>query len=332
MARGITENDVWTACDVLLLAGARPTIERVRQHIGRGSPNTVSPHLDAWFKSLGARIKDPGAFSAPPELPDPVQQAAKHFWDVALAESRMDFDQRLQDGLAEAAATIGTAKDRAAQAEAASSEAAAKVLQLQCDLDEVLQQLNEARRDLAAERARLEEVRTALAAASELLRNQQEKSESDLVGMQRQIVAAVERADTADRRVAMELERDRTARAKAERHAEALQRNMEALREKAAAAEEQTRRQLGTARDREETLKTSLAIAAAELALERQRLAESVSASEASAAEASTARAQVNSLQASLDRVAALIEAGNQRVAKSVRKQSTRPPSSMPQK
>jgi len=331
LTRGITENDVWLACDALLLEGARPTIERVRQKIGRGSPNTVSPHLDAWFKSLGARIKDPGAFSAPPELPDPVQQAAKHFWDVALAESRMDFDQRLRDGLAEAAVTTETAKERAALAEAAVLEAAAKLLQLQSDLDEGRQRFNEARRDLSAERARLDETRTALIAASELLRKQQEKAGADLVEMQRQIVAATERADAADRRVAMELERERTARAKAERHAESLQKNMEALRGKAASVEEQTRRQLDTAGDREGTLKTNLAIAAAELALERQRLAALVSASEASAAEAFTARAQVNSLQASLDRVAALVEAGNQRAAKAIRKRSAKPPSAEPQ-
>lgn len=331
MTRGITENDVWLACDALLLEGARPTIERVRQKIGRGSPNTVSPHLDAWFKSLGARIKDPGAFSSPPELPDPVQQAAKHFWDVALAESRMDFDQRLRGGLAEAAVATETAKARAAQAEAASWEAAAKVLQLQSDLDEGRQGFNDARRELAAERARLEETRGALTAASELLRKQQEKSGADLVEMQRQIVAATERADAADRRVAMELERERTARAKAERYAESLQKNMEALREKAASVEEQTQRQLDTARDREGTLKTNLAIAAAELALERQRLAELVSASESNAAEASTARAQVTSLQASLDRVAALVEAGNQRAAKAISKRSTRLPSAGPQ-
>ncbi|WP_196360993.1 DNA-binding protein, partial [Achromobacter xylosoxidans] len=42
MATGITEQDVWRAADALLLEGARPTIERVRQKIGRGSPNTVS--------------------------------------------------------------------------------------------------------------------------------------------------------------------------------------------------------------------------------------------------------------------------------------------------
>ena len=60
MARGITENDVWMACDALLLAGARPTIERVRQHIGSGSPNTVSPYLDTWFKGLGSANQGPG--------------------------------------------------------------------------------------------------------------------------------------------------------------------------------------------------------------------------------------------------------------------------------
>ncbi|MGO4401164.1 DNA-binding protein [Achromobacter sp. PAB15] len=90
MATGITENDVWTAADALLLEGARPTIERVRQKIGRGSPNTVSPHLETWFRALGARIKDPGAFAAAPAIPDPITQAATHFWEAALAEARAE--------------------------------------------------------------------------------------------------------------------------------------------------------------------------------------------------------------------------------------------------
>lgn len=90
MATGITETDVWTAADALLLEGARPTIERVRQKIGRGSPNTVSPHLETWFRALGARIKDPGAFAAAPAVPDPIAQAAAHFWETALAEARAE--------------------------------------------------------------------------------------------------------------------------------------------------------------------------------------------------------------------------------------------------
>jgi Plasmid replication region DNA-binding N-term len=90
MPRGINENDVWKAADALLLEGARPTIERVRQKIGRGSPNTVTPYLETWFRSLGARITDPMAFSTPPALPDPISEAAKHFWEAALAAARAE--------------------------------------------------------------------------------------------------------------------------------------------------------------------------------------------------------------------------------------------------
>ena len=88
--RGITENDVWQAADAILLEGARPTIERVRVKIGRGSPNTVTPYLETWFRTLGARITDPMAFSAPPALPDPISEAAKHFWESALAAARAE--------------------------------------------------------------------------------------------------------------------------------------------------------------------------------------------------------------------------------------------------
>jgi gas vesicle protein len=73
MARGIQADDVFQAADALLLAGERPTIERV---------------LDQWFAQLGARIRDPQAFSPSAGVPDPVQQAAKHFWEAALAAAR----------------------------------------------------------------------------------------------------------------------------------------------------------------------------------------------------------------------------------------------------
>lgn len=93
MATGITENDVWKAADALLLEGQRPTIERVRQKIGRGSPNTVQPHLDSWFRGLGARIRDPKIFAAPSSTPDPVTQVAEHLWQVALSEARASVEQ-----------------------------------------------------------------------------------------------------------------------------------------------------------------------------------------------------------------------------------------------
>ncbi|VVE28692.1 DNA-binding protein [Pandoraea terrigena] len=90
--RGISEHDVWTAADTLLMAGQRPTIERIRQQLGRGSPNTVSPYLDAWFAGLGARLQ--GTSAAAPGLPDgvtmpeSVARAALDLWALALSEGR----------------------------------------------------------------------------------------------------------------------------------------------------------------------------------------------------------------------------------------------------
>lgn len=86
--RGVSENDVWRAADALLLEGRRPTIEAVRRYLGGGSPNTVTPYLDTWYKGLGKRLQDPRAFAAPAGIPEPVAAAAAHFWESALAVAR----------------------------------------------------------------------------------------------------------------------------------------------------------------------------------------------------------------------------------------------------
>jgi len=98
--RGISELDVWSAADTLLMAGQRPTIERIRQQLGRGSPNTVSPYLDAWFAGLGARLKGASGVAGLPEgvaMPETVARAAMDLWALALTEGR--------DALAEEAAS-----------------------------------------------------------------------------------------------------------------------------------------------------------------------------------------------------------------------------------
>lgn len=94
-SRGVTEKDVWKAADALLLEGRRPTVEGVRQQIGRGSPNTVTPYLDTWFRGLGRRLQDPGAFSSPSAVPEPIATAASHFWEVALAAARGQVETEL---------------------------------------------------------------------------------------------------------------------------------------------------------------------------------------------------------------------------------------------
>src|SRR5689334_10158495 len=54
----ISQEEVFRAADGLLLEGYRPTIDRVRMKLGRGSPNTINDHLDSWWTRLGARLRD----------------------------------------------------------------------------------------------------------------------------------------------------------------------------------------------------------------------------------------------------------------------------------
>jgi chromosome segregation ATPase len=82
-AKRISQADVFTAADVLLVEGHRPTIDRVRMKLGRGSPNTINDHLDAWWAKLGSRLRDlPGQEF--PQLPERVAQSLQQLWIAAL--------------------------------------------------------------------------------------------------------------------------------------------------------------------------------------------------------------------------------------------------------
>lgn len=200
MARGITESDVWTASDSLLLEGARPTIERVRQKIGRGSPNTVGPYLDSWFKKLGGRIKDPGAFSVPPGAPDPVVQAATQLWEIARAESRRDLDRRLKAGMAAAVANVEAEKERAALAESAAFESVNKAAHLQAELAASTVSHDQERLARAGLQARLDELARQLQEAQsqlQSLRLNLADRDQQLAECSRQLEAANARAETA---------------------------------------------------------------------------------------------------------------------------------------
>jgi hypothetical protein len=306
--RGVQREDVWAAADAVLLAGEKPTIERVRQRLGSGSPNTVGPLLEQWFKHLGRRIQDPGAFAAPAGVPDPVLQAAQHFWETALAQTRGDFEERLREGLADAVANVESEKERAEIAGAAAFEASAKAAKRKAELAEHGVLLQQAHEELAAERARLQEVRAALALEKERLVDERQRATEELAEIKQQFTAAVERADAADRRVALELDRERNARAKAERQVETLQKAIAVAREAQDSAQEQGRLQLLAAGQREETLQTRLALAEAEL-VARQRLEDLRAIDDAKTAEVNAAAIEVAGLRASLERLTSLIDA-----------------------
>ena len=85
-SRGVSSADVERAADRLLRAGDRPTIEKIRAALKGGSPNTINPLLDAWWRKLSARL-DSGP-AALHRLPESVAHAAEALWMQALDEGR----------------------------------------------------------------------------------------------------------------------------------------------------------------------------------------------------------------------------------------------------
>lgn len=99
MPRGITQQNVFAAADTLLQRGERPTIERVRRELGRGSPNTVNPLLDAWWRSLRGRLRGDGDEAQdvlPAALLEAVQGLYERIHNTAIEESHAQLVEERQ--------------------------------------------------------------------------------------------------------------------------------------------------------------------------------------------------------------------------------------------
>ena len=98
MARpGISYQEVAAAADSIVAAGENPTIQRVRDALGTGSPNTIHKHLTAW------RNAAPVLERKAPELPADLQAAIVRELERQAAESRSELEKQLVQAQAEAA-------------------------------------------------------------------------------------------------------------------------------------------------------------------------------------------------------------------------------------
>jgi septal ring factor EnvC (AmiA/AmiB activator) len=163
MARsGITQAQVNEAADALLRGGERPTIERVRQALGTGSPNTLVRLLEEWWSDLGRRLDAQATRLTLPDAPEAVVAAASQLW-LAAVEHAQDL---ARTALAEDVAVL--ASERAAMEErerqsgaelAAANAATQKALEFQAnaetrltDLDRLNHSLSRQRDDLQTQR------------------------------------------------------------------------------------------------------------------------------------------------------------------------------------
>ena len=92
--RGVGAVDVALAADALLRDGLRPTIERIREKLGRGSPNTINPLLDQWWKGLAARL------SGGPEMLERIPASAFHVLEALWVQLQIAARDRAAVALA----------------------------------------------------------------------------------------------------------------------------------------------------------------------------------------------------------------------------------------
>lgn len=216
-SRGIQESDVWAAADALIAQGLRPTIERVRLHIGRGSPNTVSPMLENWFGTLGARLGvNQQVQDLRSSVPTSVLEAAQGLWAAALTESQaiavQAMEQREQDcaavqaQLAEQQAALAQ-REEGLQQQKSAMDGALKLAQAQREdlsrrLDAMQTQIQE--RDALLERLRQEAGQQRQAAEAQ---REQHAQELQAAAAERQRLA--EQFSGNERRMLGELDRSR---------------------------------------------------------------------------------------------------------------------------
>lgn len=235
--RGIQEAQVWEAADALLQDGLRPTIERVRQKLGSGSPNTVSPMLERWFATLGQRLGGRGAglphsnnpnnastvtYGKAHQLPLSILQAAEQFWEVARREADQVQIQKTEatrselelarSALARHEADLLQRETSFEQARVALDEALASSRQAVSAMEAQMhaQQQESARllSDADAEVRRLRKAFEGAVTSKEALR---EKSAMELGAAQRDARDAEQRHVTHERRLLADLDRERMA-------------------------------------------------------------------------------------------------------------------------
>jgi len=77
--------DIERAALDILATGRRPSVETVRERLGRGSPATIATYLKRFWRDLGIRARgDPAALT---RLPSEIIEAVETIWQRSLALS-----------------------------------------------------------------------------------------------------------------------------------------------------------------------------------------------------------------------------------------------------
>ena len=303
---GVQLEDVCAAADALIAQGLKPTIERVRRHLGGGSPNTVSPLLDEWFARLPQRlvgVAAPESKAAADGPPLAVVQAAEQFWAVARREA----EQAQRQATEAERRTLELERAALAEQEADLQQREGTFAQTRAKLDEALAAANQALAAMQAQMHVQQQESARLLSDSEAEVRRLRKSLEDAVGskealretmaaaltqQQRAAKEAEERHRVHERRLLAEVDRERLATAKAVADLAKAQKahaaEAETSRNALLAAQQALHQEQGTRREGEAAASQQVQALRVELATWRER--------------ASSADARVQDLAAQLQR------------------------------
>lgn len=224
MPVGVPEGEVFAAADRVLARGERPTTERVRAELGRGSPARVGQLLEQWWDALSKRL---AGESRLPDLPAEVAAAFKTVWASASAHGRQDAEAAL------AAQKAQVAADRAALE--------AEHLQTKAEIEIAEALVREADRSRDAAHARLDDLRRLL--------DQQTEQSADVLRQRDQLQL---RSEQLELELATWMVRLQTQESTAMAEREALTAHVRAV-------EERTHSEVDRAREEAKGLRTQIA-------------------------------------------------------------------------
>ena len=188
MAAGVPETDVFAAADAVMARGERPTVERVRVELGRGSPTRVGQLLEQWWERLAQRLK---GYALLPDLPGEVAKSFAEVWQLALlqaeataraaltedqnalfaAQTTLIQERKLWEiALAEAQSNAAEFAARLAQAETQLCERQALVDQLTAQVADLRQQRDHLQVQCERQRTDLDVLRTECTVAQDHVR------------------------------------------------------------------------------------------------------------------------------------------------------------------
>lgn len=279
MARGITESDVHTAADELVANGERPTVERIRAHLGTGSPNTVTRWLDTWWKNLGLRLQPKRPYLK--DAPAALAELAGQWWALALQHAC----ESVLEELAEAKQSLADEND----------------------------ELRVQQQNFAEEASELHAKATASAHAERLARTQVAELRQLVDQLQSQLTESTQQRASVDQRLEQLDVARQALEARLHEEQELARSERESLMKHARSVEDRAAREIDQARQQAKDLQTKLASAEKLRVTTEQSLASALNAAQKAATEAAKEtdrlRARSEVLEEQLTKIPAAIEA-----------------------